>query len=145
MDNDRKAVIFNSFGILSSVFILISGRLFSTTAVDLLVQIFGLLLIIWAAITIKVSREKQHHLSPGYFFLTRGPYEIIRHPVYAGYLLVMISFVEVEFTFLRLIALAILCATIFLKIVREESIMKEDVQEYKDYMKKTKALIPYLL
>ncbi len=146
MDNDLKAVIFNSFGILATIFILLSGQLISQTAVDLLVQIFGALLIIWAAITLRVGKNDQKHdLPPGYFFFTKGPYEIIRHPVYAGYFLIMISFVEIEFTFLRFIALVILCAVIFLKIIREESTMIEAVKEYKEYKKKTKAIIPYLL
>jgi protein-S-isoprenylcysteine O-methyltransferase Ste14 len=144
VDNDRKAVIFNSFGILSSIFILLSGRLISQTAVDLLVQLFGALLIVWAVVTIRVSKHKKD-LPPGYFYLTKGPYEIIRHPVYTGYLLVMMSFVEIEFSLLRMIAFLILCIVIFLKITREDNTMIAEVNEYKEYKKKTKALIPYLL
>ena len=144
MDNDRKAVIFNSFGILSSIFILLSGRLISQTAVDLLVQLFGALLIVWSLITIRVTKHKKD-LPSGYFYLTKGPYEILRHPIYTGYLLIMISFVEIEFSLLRMIAFLILCIVIFLKITREDSTMIAEVSEYKEYKKKTKALIPYLL
>lgn len=145
MENDRRALIFNGFGILASIFILLSGQIFAQTVVDLLVQIFGILLIIWAAITIKVNKNKQSYNFPkGYFFLTTGPYEIIRHPVYAGYLLVMVGIVEIEFTFLRFIALLILCICILLKIIREEHTMLIDVEEYKSYKIKTKTLIPYL-
>ena len=145
METERKALIFNGFGILASIFILLSGQLFSQTVIYLLVQIFGLLLILWAIITAKMNKTHKYHLPPGYFFLTKGPYEIIRHPIYAGYLLIMISFVEVEFTFLRLIALIILCVAIMMKIIREEYTMEHEVEEYKDYKLKTKALIPYLL
>jgi len=109
-----------------------------------MVQLFGALLMIWAIITIKVHKEKQH-LPKGYFFIETGPYEIIRHPVYAGYLLVMVSFVEIEFTFLRFIALLILVGAIFMKILREENMMSRTVAEYSEYKKKTKAIIPYLL
>jgi len=144
VDTDRRALIFNGFGILASIFILLSGAIVSQVLVYLLVQVFGALLIIWAVLTIKVNKSK-HHLPKGYFHITTGPYEIIRHPVYAGYLLIMISFVEIEFTFLRLIALIILGIAILLKIIREEYTMKLKVQEYTNYMKKTKALIPYLL
>jgi protein-S-isoprenylcysteine O-methyltransferase Ste14 len=144
VDNDRKAVIFNSFGILSSICILLSGRIISQTAVDLLVQLFGALLIVWSLITIRVTKHKKD-LPPGYFYITKGPYEIIRHPVYTGYLLVMISFVEIEFSLLRMIAFLILCIVIFLKITREDNTMSAEVSEYKEYKKKTKALIPYLL
>lgn len=146
METERKALIFNGFGILASIFILLSGQLLSPTMIYLLVQIFGILLIIWSIITLQVNKtHKKYHLPQGYFFLKKGPYEIIRHPIYAGYLLVMISFVEVEFTFLRIIALIILCVAIMMKIIREEYTMEHEVEDYKEYKRKTKALIPYLL
>ena len=146
METDRKALFFNSFGILASLFIFVSGPLFTTIVVYIMVQVFGLLLIIWALITKKVSKQhKKHTLPDGYFFLDKGPYEIIRHPVYAGYLLVMTSLVEMEFTFLRLVALVILITVIALKIIREEYTMNKEVSEYHEYKTKTKALIPYLL
>ena len=146
VETDRKTLIFNGFGILASLFILLSGPLISNIMIYLLVQIFGLLLIIWAVITIKVSKKQQkHHLPSGYFFIQHGPYEIIRHPIYAGYFLIMISFVEMEFTFLRLVALLILCFVLLLKIIREEYTMVHRVHEYKEYKQKTRAIIPYLL
>jgi len=124
--------------------IVLSGALFSSTIIYLLVQLFGFLLIIWALLTIKISK-KTHKLPHGYFFIKNGPYEIIRHPVYAGYLLLIISIVEIEFNLLRLIALIILCIAVFMKILREEYTMTQDVHEYGEYKKKTKAIIPYLL
>lgn len=144
MDTELKALIFNGFGLLASITILLSGQLITQSLIYLLVQIFGALLIFWAAITIKISKQK-HKFPKGYFFLTKGPYEIIRHPIYAGYLLIMISFVEIDFTFLRLIALVILCLAIMMKIIREEYMMFHESHEYKEYKHKTKAIIPYLL
>lgn len=146
MVKDRRSLIFNGFGILASIFILLSGQIISQTVVTILVQVVGILLIVWSLITIKVNKTKHpHHLPPGYFFLTKGPYEILRHPIYAGYLLIMVSIAEVEFTFLRFIALAILCICVMFKIIREEYLMTQEIKEYKEYKSKTKALIPYFL
>jgi protein-S-isoprenylcysteine O-methyltransferase Ste14 len=146
MERNTKAVIFNAIGILATVFILVSGPIVTPTVLYILIQVFGLLLIIWALIAIKVSRKHTRHALPeGYYLITKGPYEIVRHPVYAGFLLIMVSIVEIEFTFLRLVALLILCGAILMKILREEYTMTEQIHEYKEYKKKTKAIIPYLL
>jgi protein-S-isoprenylcysteine O-methyltransferase Ste14 len=145
MEKDLRAHIFNGFGLLSSLFIVLSGSVVPHAIVDLLVQVFGALLIVWALITIIVERTHQIALPKGYFFIQHGPYEILRHPIYAGYLLIMISIVETEFTFLRLVSLLILCLVVTLKIIREEYTMSEKIEKYKEYKKKTKALILYLL
>lgn len=146
MDTEKKALIFNGFGLLASLFILLSGPIFTPTILYILIQIFSFLLLMWAYITLRVHKtHHKHKLPPGYFFENSGPYEIIRHPMYAGFLLIMISIIEIEFTFLRLIALLILCAAIMMKIIREEHTMMLDMPEYKEYKQKTKAIIPYLL
>jgi len=145
MEKDIRAYIFNGFGILASIIIIIGGSIIPHAIVDLLVQVFGALMIIWALLTVMVEKKHTPSLPKGYFFIEHGPYEILRHPVYAGYLLIMISFVETEFTPLRLISFLILCIAIWLKIIREEFLMNEKVERYSDYKKKTKALIPYLL
>lgn len=146
MERGAKAVIFNAIGILATVFILVSGPILTPTVLYLLIQVFGLLLIIWALIAINVGKKHSGHALPeGYFFITKGPYEIVRHPIYAGFLLIIFSIVEIEFTFLRLVALLILCSAILMKILREEYTMTEEVHDYKEYKKKTKAIIPYLL
>ena len=146
MEKDTKAVVFNAIVMLATLFILLSGPVITPTILYILIQTFGLLLIVWAIISITISKKhRKHSLPDGYFFIDKGPYEIIRHPVYAGFLLIMISIVEIEFTSLRLVSLLILCGAIMMKIIREEYTMTEDVHEYREYKKKTKAIIPYLL
>jgi protein-S-isoprenylcysteine O-methyltransferase Ste14 len=145
MERDGKAILFSGITLLATGFILLSGPIVSNTTPTLLVEIFSVLLILWACIARWVNKNKHPHLPPGYFFVTHGPYEIIRHPFYAGFLLIILSLVEDEFTFLRLLALLIIFFMILLKIIREESTMLHEVKEYQEYKKKTKAIIPLLL
>jgi protein-S-isoprenylcysteine O-methyltransferase Ste14 len=146
MDTQRKALLFNAFGILATIFILISGSLVGSAIITYLIQLFGILFILWAVITKRHHQlHVKHHLPAGYFFVNTGPYDLVRHPIYSGYLLIMVSMVEAEFTFLRVFALLIIIAVLLLKIIREEHTMMKEVKDYTAYKAKIKAIIPHLL
>lgn len=144
METERKAVIFSVIAALATLFIILTGPLFVIQNLTfVLVQVFGVLLIVWALISKNIFKHHHHHHLPkGYFFVIHGPYEIIRHPMYAGFLLIVSSLVQYNFTPLRILAFLILIAVIVLKIVREEDTMEKEVKEYGEYKKKTKRLIP---
>lgn len=147
METERKPVVFTSFIVATSIFLLLTGPIFVLQNFSMvLVEAFGLLLILWALIVKRLQKHHtKHKLPKGYFFLAHGPYEIIRHPIYAGYLLIMMSVLQYNFTFLRVTAFIILLVFVFLRILREEHAMEQEIKEYKEYKGKTKALIPYLL
>jgi protein-S-isoprenylcysteine O-methyltransferase Ste14 len=146
MENDPKAFFFNGITLLVSVFVLFSGPLLASTLLHLLIQVLGVLIILWAILARRANKTKEASALPsGYFFITKGPYEIIRHPIYAGYLVFMLSLVEDDPTFLRFIAILVLLGMIMIKIVREEQVMLKEVKTYQTYKVKTKAIIPYLL
>jgi protein-S-isoprenylcysteine O-methyltransferase Ste14 len=147
METERKALLFLGLAALASLFILFTGPLFVIQNLTfVMVQAFGILLIVWALISKKVYKHHHHHKLPkGYFFVTHGPYEIIRHPIYAGYLLIMSSLVQYNFELVRIIAFFILIAAIILKIIREEYTMNQEIKDYAEYKAKTKRLIPYIV
>jgi protein-S-isoprenylcysteine O-methyltransferase Ste14 len=76
--------------------------------------------------------------------ITDGIFSFIRHPMYAGVLVVVGTLVIQFFTVPRLISLLILAAVFILKIVDEEIYLSKRFPEYAGYKEKTNRLIPFI-
>lgn len=77
-------------------------------------------------------------------FVRTGVYAYIRHPMYAGVLLVCGSLVWEFFSWDRLLALLVLLSVLVLKIMDEENFLKARFAEYRDYCLNTNRLVPFL-
>jgi protein-S-isoprenylcysteine O-methyltransferase Ste14 len=76
-----------------------------------------------------------------------GPYKFIRHPAYTGLLIMFLGFGLSSTNWLSLLAL-MGCALIGLsyRIYVEENVLQEHLgQPYREYMQRTKRLIPFVL
>lgn len=84
--------------------------------------------------------QKEHHL------ITSGLYGIIRHPIYFAGLLGTFGFLLVFRCIIILVVNIFLLILVFRqRINQEEKILLEAFgEEYRDYMKRTKRLIPYI-
>ncbi len=80
----------------------------------------------------------------GHELVTSGPYRYVRHPMYSGGFLACIGSAIVcggAFIFL----LVILGAIFFRRVGAEDELMEQQFpNEYPDYKKRTKALIPFV-
>ncbi len=139
-----KNLLYSALTVICIAFILLTAPLFVQSMTFLLTQVFGLLLIGWAILAMRLN--KTHHaknLPKSIFLVTKGPYEIIRHPVYAGLLLIMSSYVQEYLTFSRFLVFVVLLVVTVLKINYEESLLEEHMKEYTSYKAKTHRIIPY--
>jgi protein-S-isoprenylcysteine O-methyltransferase Ste14 len=80
----------------------------------------------------------------GVVLVTRGPYRLIRHPMYLAVLLVVWPLIIDSFSFLRIAAGLILTIDLITKMLFEEGLLKKQFVEYEAYMKTTKRLIPLI-
>jgi protein-S-isoprenylcysteine O-methyltransferase Ste14 len=146
MKPEYKPRIFTAIAIVATVYIFFSGPLFITNLPILLTQVFGVLLIVWAVLAIQLNKHHRSatQLPQGYFLVTKGPYEIIRHPIYAGIMLFISGYVQGEPSLLRYLVFALLFVMLLLKLLYEESVLEKQVKDYEEYKKKTQRLIPYL-
>ena len=120
---------------------------------DYIIALTGLPLVItgliirWTAIiqlkkafTVDVAIGTAHELK------TNGLYRIVRHPSYLGLLLIMAGEAVLMNSLISFTAVVLLMTiAIFYRIHVEEKLLTEEFGEvYTDYMRKTKAIIPYI-
>lgn len=77
--------------------------------------------------------------------ITTGAYRYIRHPMYFSVLVMMLGIVLSKPTLLSLFIYVLLVVTLFLKAQKEEMLWIEQSSEYKNYRRKTKRIIPFVL
>jgi protein-S-isoprenylcysteine O-methyltransferase Ste14 len=108
--------------------------------------IAGLGLAIWARFRLggnwsaKVTIKKDHSL------VRTGPYSIVRHPIYSGFLLAILGTALATGTIRSLVALAVILVSFKSKANLEERFMIYQFgAEYLQYRREVKSLIPFVL
>ena len=110
------------------------------------VTIGGLLFAVWArehlgrnwssAVTIKQDHE----------LITTGPYGVVRHPIYTGILAGILGTAIALAQVRGLIAFGLFFLAFWLKLRMEEAWMRSQFAEtYATYVRRTAALVPYVL
>ena len=82
----------------------------------------------------------------GHRIVEEGPYRVLRHPSYTGMLMTMVGFGLLLRTLLGVIATVALFAVVMgYRMNVEENLLKAEFgEEYRDYEKRTRRLIPFI-
>jgi protein-S-isoprenylcysteine O-methyltransferase Ste14 len=93
----------------------------------------------FAAPVVKVQRERGHKV------VSTGPYALVRHPMYAGIIPLLIGTPLLLGSWWGLIAAPLLLILLAIRAVLEEETLKAELEGYKDYAARVRfRLIPYL-
>jgi protein-S-isoprenylcysteine O-methyltransferase Ste14 len=76
--------------------------------------------------------------------IQKGPYRLIRHPMYLAILLFFVPLLIDDFSCPRFVILMVLTPNLILKLLFEESLLKKAFPEYNNYMQKSWRLIPWV-
>jgi protein-S-isoprenylcysteine O-methyltransferase Ste14 len=76
--------------------------------------------------------------------ISQGPYKVIRHPMYTSIFIFAIALLAGQFDYYKLLISFVLVADLLVKMIFEEGLLCKHYPGYKDYMKKTKRVIPFV-
>ena len=76
--------------------------------------------------------------------ISRGPYKVIRHPMYTSIFIFALALLAGQFDYIKLIISLVLVAGLVAKMFYEEDLLRNHYPEYQEYMTKTKRVIPFV-
>ena len=141
----RKSFILILIQFSSFIYFGITGNLFGKGFL-LFIQIFAIFIVLYAIAVMKIGNFNiQPEVKNIANFVVKGPYKIIRNPMYLSILLFFGIAVIHHFSFIKLLVFLVLTTSLLLKIFSEEKFLKERFKKsYINYKQKTYRLIPYL-
>jgi protein-S-isoprenylcysteine O-methyltransferase Ste14 len=112
----------------------------------LVLTVVGLWLTIWSRRILGGNWSGEVAIKPDHQLIERGPYALVRHPIYTGLLLAMLGSGLAWGEWRGLIAPLIGFVSFWWKLRQEEIWLSEHFgAAYRGYMSRTRALIPYFI
>ncbi len=123
----------------------VTGNLFSSAGVVVAVQILAVALAIWARRSFPTGTFRVDAAPSGDMIIRRGPYRLIRHPMYSATLLFIWAAVLSHLSLWTGLLGGVVTVVVALRIVLEERFLRERYPDYAAYMQATKTVVPYLI
>ncbi|MCB1056871.1 MAG: isoprenylcysteine carboxylmethyltransferase family protein [Acidobacteria bacterium] len=112
----------------------------------LVLAVAGAFLACWARFILGRNWSSVVQIKDDHELIEHGPYRYVRHPIYTGLLLVFLGHAVLVGELRGLLAVAIILASFWRKLRQEERWLTEHFGEpYRDYVKRTRALVPGVL
>jgi protein-S-isoprenylcysteine O-methyltransferase Ste14 len=114
-------------------------------AAGLVVTFLGLSFAVWARLQLGRNWSSVVTVKEDHQLIRRGPYAIVRHPIYTGLLLGFLGIALITGEIGGLLGLIILFVAFWLKSRTEETFMQQQFgAEYRQYQQDVKGLIPFI-
>ena len=105
----------------------------------------GLAFTVWARRALGTNWSGMPTIKQDHELITRGPYAVVRHPIYTGLLVAIFGSCLAEGHVWSVVFFAMAVVLLIVKLETEEAILTREFPDaYPDYQQRTKALIPFL-
>ena len=137
--------IIGYIGMIGALLGLLATRtLFSSSPLVISTQVLALLLFLWARVTFG---RRSYHLAANPTeggLVTGGPYQYIRHPIYAAFCLFTLAGVAAHWSWSAGLCGGLVLGSAVIRIFCEEFLVAARYPEYAQYATTTWRMIPYL-
>jgi protein-S-isoprenylcysteine O-methyltransferase Ste14 len=130
--------------IIAGLYLLFSGNLFSLN-LFLVAQVLAFTVMPWARRSFQPDQFSIHAEPKEGRMLVSGPYQYIRHPMYASTLTIIWAGILGHFSSLNLVIGIIVTVVVSARIMIEEQYLRTHYPDYMDYSRKTKRIIPFVI
>jgi protein-S-isoprenylcysteine O-methyltransferase Ste14 len=114
-------------------------------AIGLAIVLLGICFSIWARLELGGNWSGSVTIKEGHTLIRRGPYTIVRHPIYTGLLLALLGVAVIVGELGGLLGVAVMFLSFWVKSRVEERFMLEQFGEgYRQYQQQVKGLVPYV-
>jgi len=124
--------------------IAIPDRQLHVSPAGLALVALGLALGLWALLVMGRHLRIMPEPAPDAPLLRRGPYRLIRHPMYSAVILAALGWLLCDWSWARLACWAALMLVFACKAVREERLLGEKFSDYAAYRATTRRFIPWV-
>jgi len=126
------------------LFLLVRRQLFSSSPVVIALQIAAVVLAIVARRSFAHGQFRVEARPAAGGVIMRGPYRVIRHPMYAATSLLVVSAVLSHWSTINAVAGLIFLVALVGRIAAEEQLLRQRYPEYTEYAQRTKRLLPFV-
>lgn len=114
-------------------------------SIGLALCIAGAALAIWSRFILGANWSAQVQIKQGHELIQRGPYALIRHPIYTGLILLFAGNAVMVGDWRGVLAVAIVTVSFWRKYLLEEKLLAQEFgTSYAEYRKRTYPLFPPL-
>ena len=106
----------------------------------------GLGLCLWARAVLGRNWSGTVTLKENHELIVRGPYRLVRHPIYTGLLAMLVATAIEQGHIAGMLGLIFVFASFWIKLNNEEEVMRKQFpDQYAAYAKRVKRIIPFIL
>jgi len=106
----------------------------------------GLSFCLWARAVLGRNWSGTVTLKENHELMVRGPYRLVRHPIYSGLLAMLIATVVQQGHIAGIIGLILVFTSFWIKLSSEEELMRKQFPaQYPAYEQRVKRIIPFIL